>query len=222
MKTLLSIPSTRLNNPGLHLASSCWCSWLLESLCYCLQRPLPSDQAGYGIWWRQLLAGLITIVRIQSIAKISCNTSQARGKSIQWAAWTNLCSINVAFQTLWQCLCSKKMVKTLLPPIITAVLLPLGKQCQSRKGAQLAGTREYVGECGMKGKTEITIETFLQRKGTYEERMRTERWKIEKEGKRKTSDTRMGGEGKNRGKNWRKIKQNKDLEEEKTFCNTSY
>lgn len=45
---------------------------------------------------------------------------------------------------------------------------------------------------------------------------------MEKEGKRKTSDTRMGGEGKNRGKNWRKIKQNKDLEEEKTFCNTSY
>jgi len=66
------------------------------------------------------------------------------------------------------------MVKTLLPPIITAVL-PLGKQCQSRKGAQLALTREYVGECRMKGKTEITIEVFLRRQGIYEERMRTGR-----------------------------------------------
>lgn len=119
-------------------------------------------------------------VGIQSIAKISCSTSQAQGKSIQWAAWTNLCSINVAFQTLWQCLCSEKMVKTLLPPIITAVLLPLGKQCQSRKGAQLAVTREYVGECRMKGKTEIAAEVFLWRKGTYEERMRKKRWKMER------------------------------------------
>ena len=65
------------------------------------------------------------------------------------------------------------MVKTLLPPIITAVLLRFGKQCQSRKGAQLAVTREYVGECRMKGKTEITIEAFLRRKGIYEERVRT-------------------------------------------------
>lgn len=150
-----------------------------------MQGPLPSDQVGYGIRWRQLLAGVITIVQIQSIAKISCNTSQARGRSIQWAAWTNLCSINVAFQTLWQCLCSKKMVQTLLPPIITAVLLPLGKQCQSRKGAQLAVAREYVGECRMKGKTEFAIEAFLRRKWIYEERMRTWRWKMEKEGKRK-------------------------------------
>lgn len=131
--------------------------------------------SGYGIQWRQPLAGVVTIVLIQSIAKISCNTSQAQGKSIQWAAWTNLCSINVAFRTLWQCLCAKKMVKTLLPPIITAVLLPLGKQCQSRKGAQLAVTREYVGECRMKGNTEMTIEAFLRRKWTYEERIRTQR-----------------------------------------------
>lgn len=66
------------------------------------------------------------------------------------------------------------MVKTLLPPIIMAVL-PLGKQCQSRKGAQLAVTREYVGEYRMKGKTEIAVEAFLRRKGAYEERMRTQR-----------------------------------------------
>lgn len=201
MKSLfLSTPSTQFDDPGLHLVSSFWCSWLLESLCWCMQGPLPSDQVGYGIQWKQPLAGVITIVRIQSIAKISCNTRQARGKSIQWAAWTNLCSINVAFQTLWQCLCSKKMVKTLLPPIITAVLLPLGKQCQSREGAQLAVTRKYVGECRMKSKTEITIEAFLRRKGIYEERMRTGRWKMEKEGKRKTSETRTGGEGKRKGR----------------------
>lgn len=92
------------------------------------------------------------------------------------------------------------MVKTLLPPIITAVLLPLGKQCQSGKGAQLAVTRKYVGECRIKGKTEITIEAFLRRKGIYEERMRTRRGKTEKEGKRKTSEPRTGGEGKRKEK----------------------
>lgn len=60
----------------------------------------------------------------------------------------------------------------MLPPIIKAVLLPLREQCQSRKRAQLAVTREYVGECRMKGKTEFTIGTFFRRKGIYE-RMRT-------------------------------------------------
>lgn len=164
-----------VDKPGLHLASSCCCSWLFEPLCCAYNALCPQIKGG------SLDTGSRNnFVGIQSIAKISCSTSQAQGKSIQRAAWTNLCSINVAFQTLWQCLCSEKMVKTLLPPIITAVLLPLGKQCQSRKGAQLAVTREYVGECRMKGKTEIAAEVFLWRKGTYEERMRTQRWKMEK------------------------------------------
>lgn len=165
-----------VDKPGLHLASSCWCWWLLEPLCCACNILCPQINGALPATGRRN-----NFVGIQSIAKISCNTSQAQGKSIQWAAWTNLCSINVAFQTLWQCLCSEKMVKTLLPPIITAVLLPLGKQCQSRKGAQLAVTRECVGECRMKGKTEIAAEEFLRRKGTYEQRMRTQRWEMEKD-----------------------------------------
>lgn len=38
----------------------------------------------------------------------------------------------------------------------------------------------------MKGKTEITAEAFLRRKGIHEERMRTWKRKTEKKGKRKT------------------------------------
>lgn len=202
----LSVPSTRFDNQELHLASSCWCSWLLV-------HARSSALRSSGGW--HPVAGVITIVWIQSIAKISCNTSPARGKSIQWAAWTNLCSINVAFQTLWQCLCSKKMVKTSLPPIITALLLPLGKQCQTRKGAQLAVTREYVGECRKKGKDEFTLEAFLSQKGIYEERMRTWRLKTEKEGKRKISEMRTckGREKKGGKEKRKKTTQNKELEE---------
>lgn len=207
MRSLFFRSKYVVGKPGLHLASSCWCSWLLEPLCCACNILCPQSK---GV--RRPLAGGITIVGIQSIAKISCNTSQAQGKSIQWAAWTNLCSINVAFQTLWQCLCSEKMVKTLLPPIITAVL-PLGKQCQSRKGAQLAVTREYVGEYRMKGKTEIAVEAFLRRKGAYEERMRTQRWKMEKGRNDETfRKKRRWRREKKEEKIWREIKQNMELE----------
>lgn len=66
----------------------------------------------------------------------------------------------------------------------------------------------------MKGKTEITAEAFLRRKRIHEDEDMEA--KDRKKGKRKTWETKTCREGKRMGKKtWRKIKQNKELEEEK-------
>lgn len=67
----------------------------------------------------------------------------------------------------------------------------------------------------MKGKTEITAEAFLRRKRIHEERMRTWKQKTEKKERGKLERQKHAERGKGWGKIWRKIKQNKELEEEK-------